>query len=173
MGPQQQLAKIHQPALIAQRLVLAVDLQHGRGEVIPRILLDMLRPQPLILLAVDKPLRLFRRPATLVNLVLPHHPLDQPQLVIAVQDLEIFRQAGILPVRAQQPVSNTVESTKPHPAGRQVHHLLDPVAHLLGRLVGKGHRQDARRRYLIHLHQPRHPVHQHPGLATAGPGQHQ
>ena len=78
VGSQQQFTKIHQAALLAELLVLAVDLQHGIGEVIARILLNMIRPQTLIFLAVDKPLGLFRRPLAFVNLELPHHPLDQP-----------------------------------------------------------------------------------------------
>ena len=73
----------------------------------------------------------------------------------------------------EQPVRNAVKRAEPEAPSRNLHHLLDAVAHLLRRFVGEGHRQDAGGRHLVHLHQPGDPVHQHPRLATACAGQHQ
>ena len=69
--------------------------------MVARILLDVIRPKPFVLLATDKPLGLLRWPLALINLVFPHHPLDQSQLVVAVQHLKVFGQPGVFPVRAQ------------------------------------------------------------------------
>ena len=48
--------------------------------------------------------------------VIFEQPFDQPELVVGVNDLEVLRQAGILPVGAQQPVGNGVEGADPHVA---------------------------------------------------------
>ncbi|MNO09998.1 hypothetical protein D3C81_2335830 [compost metagenome] len=48
----------------------------------------MLRAQAFVFLAVDEPLGLTGRPALFVQAELADHPLDQPLLVIAVENLE-------------------------------------------------------------------------------------
>ena len=73
----------------------------------------------------------------------------------------------------EQPVGNAVKGAKPEAPSRNIHHLLNAVAHFLRRFVGEGHREYARRRHLVHLHEPGNPVHQHPGFATARTCQHQ
>jgi hypothetical protein len=40
--------------------------------------------------------------------------LDEPQLILAVEDLEALRQAGFAPVQPQQPMREAVESAEPH-----------------------------------------------------------
>ena len=141
--------------------------------MVARILLDVIRPKPFVLLATDKPLGLLRWPLALINLVFPYHPLDQSQLVVAVQNLEVLRQPSIFPVRTQQSVRDTMKGAEPKAAGRNVHHLLDAVTHFLGGLVGEGHRQDSSGRHPIHGHQPGDPVHQNTGFATSCAGQNQ
>jgi hypothetical protein len=76
-------------------------------------------------------------------------------------------------VRAQQPVREPVEGAHPHAAHGPAEHLLDAPAHLARGLVGEGDGQDRVRRGLPRREQPRHAVHQHPGLAAARAGQHQ
>src|SRR5690348_8732030 len=76
--------------------------------MVARTVLNMVRPQPFILLAVDKPLGLPGWPMAFIHLVFPHHPLDQAQLVIAVEHLKVFRQAGVFPMRQQQAMGNPV-----------------------------------------------------------------
>ena len=51
-----------------------------------------------ILLAIDKPLGLFRWPLRLVQTEFPTDPFDEPQLVIAIQNLKILWQARFLPM---------------------------------------------------------------------------
>ncbi|MCY1503409.1 hypothetical protein D9M68_375340 [compost metagenome] len=171
-GAQQQLGEIDHPAARAGRLVGLVDAAHG-GEEQVAAGLDVLRADALVLLAVDEPLRLARRPALLVEAEVADHPLDQALLVVGIEDLEVLAEPGFLPVRAQQAVGQAVEGADPH-AGRVVaEQLFDALAHLAGGLVGEGHRQDRMRRGPLDLDQEGDAVHQHAGLARAGAGQHQ
>ncbi|MDT4853017.1 hypothetical protein FQZ97_872710 [compost metagenome] len=103
----------------------------------------MLRADALVLLPVDEPLRLARRPALLVQAELADHPLDQALLVVGIENLEVLGQPGFLPVRTQQAVGQAVEGADPHAGGIDAEHLFDARAHLCGGLVGEGHRQDA------------------------------
>ena len=70
--------------------------------------------QTLVFLRVDIPLGLPWRPAGFVQLQLPANPLDQAQLVIAVQYLEVLRQSRFLPVRLEQAMGQAVKGAHPH-----------------------------------------------------------
>ncbi|MND94899.1 hypothetical protein D3C80_871350 [compost metagenome] len=133
----------------------------------------MLRADALVLLAVDEPLRLARRPLVVVEAQLADHPLDQALLVVGVEDLEVLRQPRLLPVGAQQAVGQAVEGAHPHAGRADAEQLLDARTHLGGGLVGEGDREDRMRRRILHLDQPGDAMHQHAGLARAGTGQHQ
>ncbi len=66
-----------------------------------------------------------------------------------------------------------MEGADPHPLRVDLQQLLDALAHLCGGLVGEGHRQDRMQRSALDLVEPGDAVHQHPGLARAGAGEHQ
>ena len=102
--------------------------------------LDMLGATALVLLAVDEPLRLASRPAAVIQAEVANDALDQAQLVVGIEDLEAFRQAGFLPVGTQQPVGNAMEGADPHAAGGHMQQVLDAAAHLVGGLVGESNR---------------------------------
>ena len=106
---------------------------------------DVASPKPLILLGVDVPLALLGRPPFFVNLEGSVNPLDQPQLVIRIEDMKIFRQTGFLPVAAQKTVGQAMKSPDPHAAERLPHELFDSAAHLPRRFVGESHRQYRKR----------------------------
>ncbi len=171
-GAQQQFGEVDQPGAGAGGLVGSVDAQLGGEEQVAGRL-DMLRAQAFVLLPVDEPLRLAGRPALLVQAQLADHPLDQALLVVAVEDLEVFRQLGFLPVRAQQAMGQAVEGADPHALRALAEHLLDALAHLGRGLVGESDRQHAVRRGVFHRHQPGDAVHQHAGFAGASAGEHQ
>ncbi len=101
MGAQQQLSKIHQPGSVAGFLISLINAQPGLLDRVA-IAVDMVWPQPLVFLAVDVPHRLTRRPLFLVQIQCFDQPLKQPQLIFAVQNLEILRQSRIQMMRAQQ-----------------------------------------------------------------------
>jgi hypothetical protein len=76
-------------------------------------------------------------------------------------------------MQPQQPMRDAVEGADPQRLGRVTQQALDAAAHFAGRLVGESHRQNAVRRDILHLAQPRQPVDEHARLAAAGTGQHQ
>ena len=161
---QQQLGEIDHSGARAGVFIGLVDLQHG-GEEQVAAGLDILRPQALVLLPVDEPLRLLGRPALLVQAQLADHPFHQALLVVGVEDLEVLAEPGFLPVRAQDAVGQAVEGADPHAGRALAEHLLDALAHLGRRLVGEGHRQDRVGRGVEELDQEGDAVHQHAGLA--------
>jgi hypothetical protein len=138
---QQQLGEIHQPGAIAGFLIGLIDAQPG-GLYRVVVGLNVLWAQALVFLAVDVPHRLTRRPLLLVNVQRLDDALEQPQLVVAVEDLEILRQVGLQVVGAQQAVRQAVEGADPHAALAGTDQMFDTVAHFRRRLVGEGHRHD-------------------------------
>jgi hypothetical protein len=66
-------------------------------------------------------------------------------LVGGIEDLEQLRQAGVAVVGAQQAVAEAVEGADPHPLDVDRQHAGQARLHFLGRLVGEGHGEDARR----------------------------
>ena len=173
VSPQQQFCKIHHATTLAGQFIGAVNLEHGLAELVTGRYVDVRCAQTFIFLRIDIPLSLFWWPARFVQRQLPAHTLDQTQLVIAVQDLEILRQAGLFPVRLQQAMSQAVKSPDPHAVGGNLQHLLNTRAHFPGGLVSKGHCQHRPGREVHGAYQPGNTVHQHPGLAATGTGQHQ
>ena len=172
VGAQQQLGKIHHVGAAAGLFVGHIHLQLG-GEIQIADRLDVLRTVAFILLAIDEPLQLARWPLFLVQPQLAHHALDQSQLVIGVEDLEVLAEAGFLPVCAQQTVRQPMEGADPHAGRVYTEQFTNAQPHLGGSLVGEGNREDAVRAGVLDLDQPGDAVHQHPGLARAGTGQHQ
>ena len=133
---------------------------------------DMIRAQPFIFARIDIPLHFTRRVVILIDTLLTNQSAQGAQLIIAVHDLKILRQLRLLPVRTQQPMRNPVKSANPQTAGGNTQQLFDAPAHLPGGLVGKGHRKHAVGRDAFGLQQPGDAMHQHPGFAAAGAGQH-
>src|SRR6202011_5663110 len=116
------------------RLVLRVQLDQlmTRGIV---AILQMWGPEPLVLVRVDEPLHFARYPARLVQILCPDELLDEPLLVLGIQDLEPLRKFRLAPVQAQKPVREAVECPDPQAAARNPQKLLDAAAHLAGGFV--------------------------------------
>ena len=166
---QQQLRKIDQAAALADLLVATGTSDH-LAPVRIALVVKVLRPQALVFLPVDEILNLAWHPAAVIDLEVLQQALDQPQLVVRVDDLKILRQPGFTPVTAQQPVRKAVKRADPEVIDRHVQQRLDAPAHLGGGLVGKGHREQALRRYALDVDQPGGTVDKHTGLAAAGAG---
>ena len=169
---QQQFGEIDQAPFIAQRLVALVDALVGDLKEVVAVR-QRSGAASFILVLVDGPNRLAHRPAVLIDVQRPHHPLDQPLLVVGIEDLEVLRQPRFLPVHAQQAVGDAMEGAHPKRADRDAQQGIDPLAHLRRRLVGEGHRQQAIGRDAFGFDQPSDAMHQHPRLAAAGAGHHQ
>ena len=104
-------------------------------------MLDVGRAQTLVLLRIDVPLALLRGPFVLVDLQGAIYAFNEPQLVVAIEYLEVLYQARFLPMGAQESMSQTVKRTNPHAPERMTHQGFDSITHLSRRLVGKGNGQ--------------------------------
>src|SRR5215831_19454767 len=117
-------------------------------------MLEVRRPAPLVLVVVDEPLYLARRPAALIELGRLEYLLDEALLVFGVEDLEALREVRLPPVHAQQTVSDAVESADPERGTGDPEQPLDAPPHLARRLVGEGDREDSMGRDILGLNEP-------------------
>ncbi len=170
-GAQHQLGEVDHAFALALFFVGLVDL-----DLLARLLValfDVVRAQAGILVVGDEPGHLLGHEALFVEVHALDHALDGRQRIGAVEDLEGLRQPGQLPVRAQEAVAQAVEGADPHAAHVDRQHRRQPRQHLLGRLVGEGHGQQAAGRDLAGVEQPGDAGGQDTGLARPGTGQDQ
>ena len=152
VGAQQQFREIHNSLSLALGLILRVQLDPTAGEIVPG--LHRMRPAAGLLVAVDEVLQLARRKLFVVDVEGLQQALDRRELICAVENLEKLRQAGFAVVGPEQAVAKAVEGADPHAAGIDGQHRRQAGKHLLGGLVGEGHRKNALGRDLPGLHQP-------------------
>ena len=172
-GAHQQVVEVHRVVLVQLALVGLVDPGRGLVVVVGRLPLGGGDVRQLVLALPDPGQHPRRREALLVQVQAAQHLLDDRHLVRAVVDREGPGQADLLAVAAQDPGADGVEGAD----GRLARRLLpdqpgDPLAHLVGRLVGEGDGHDLPR-LRPGGHQVGHAVRQHPRLAAARPGQDQ
>jgi hypothetical protein len=131
-----------QPRLVGGVHLLALAV--GVGLVLGGI--EVLGVKPAVLPAVDQPGELARGPAFLVQIVVGDQLLQEPQLVVRVDDRVVALQPDQLGVSAEHPGANRMERAEPwHPFDRIADQLAHPVAHLARRLVGEGDAEDLAR----------------------------
>ena len=106
------------------------------------VVVEVVGPQALVLLCVDEILDLARHPAVVVDIEIPDQPLDDPELVIRVDDLEVLRQPRLPPVPPQQAVCEAVKRADPEVADGQAQQGLDTATHLGRGLVGERNSQN-------------------------------
>ena len=99
--------------------------------------------------------------------------LQQPDLVVGVEDREVRLEPDRLGMAAQDARGERVEGAEPHPFGGAADHRLEPLAHLARRLVGEGDREQLAGKGAAGRQDMGEAGRQHPGLAGAGAGQHQ
>ncbi len=106
------------------------------------------------------------------NTQLLEHIPQQAFLVLVVVNGEI---GGIAEHRNFAPQNTHAEGMKCRHPGQfaAAQQLLDALAHLAGRLVGKGHRQNLPGRHTVFADQPGDAMSQSTGFAGTGPGQQQ
>ena len=123
---------------------------------------------------VDQAGQALGRPALGVDVLGLEHLLDQPLLIVGVEDGEVGLQPDQLGVAAQDLGGDRVEGAQPAQAlGRRADQVGDPLAHLARRLVGEGDGQQLPRPGPAGGQDVGQAGGQHPGLAGAGAGQHQ
>ncbi len=101
------------------------------------------------------------------------HCFDEPQLVGGVVDREVRAVAEPLRLAAQDAAAGGVERHHPRRAGRRPDEILDPLAHLGGRLVRERDREDLGRLHADRGEQMRDAAGEHAGLARARAGDHE
>ena len=162
---QQKLGEIDQAAALTHFFVSLVEGDHLPSVRIA-LIVQMLRAQPLVFLAVDEVLNLTRHPAAVVNLEVLQQSLNESQLVVRVDDLEALRQLRFTPVAPQHAMGQAVERANPQVLYRDLEKLLNTVAHLGCRFVGKRDSQEAVRGDAFNIDQPRRTVHEYARLAA-------
>src|SRR5450830_90783 len=171
IAAQQQLGEIDHTIALALLIVEIIELDEFTVVIIAGV--DILGAQTLILGAIDEVHQIARRILFIIDIHRLEQTLDGRQLILRIENLEGLRQARIAIMRAQQPVTQTMKGAHPHAARVDRHHRRQPRQHFLGRLIGKGHRQDARWRDLAGLDQPGDASSQDTGFAGTGTGQNQ
>ena len=134
----------------------------------------VLGQQAAVLPVVHHPGELAGRPALLVDVLGFEQLLDQPDLVVGIEDGEIGLEADQLGMAAQDAGADGVEGAEPrHALDAGADQLADALLHLAGGLVGEGHRQDFGRPGALGGEDMGDAGGQHARLAGAGAGQHQ
>ena len=172
---QQQIAEVAGVQRLQPLLVGSVKLRAaavGVAFVLHRI--KIAGVEPAVLPPVDQPGELACGPTLLVQLRLGNQCLEQPQLVVRVDDREVRLQTDQLRVAAQHLRTDRVEGTEPgHPLHRIADMPIDPFAHFACGLVGKGDAQDFAWPGEPHRHQVRKARGQGRSLPGARTRQHQ
>ena len=168
---EQQVVEVHRVGAVQLALVALVDVGDGLLEERADELAVVLRGAELVLRVGDLDLHRPRREPLGVDVEVVQALLDQPPLVGRVVDRELARVAEPVRVRAQHARAGGVERHHPHRARRAADEQLDPVAHLLRRLVRERDGEDLVRPCLARAQQVGDPVGEHARLARAGAGQ--
>ena len=134
---------------------------------------DLVRPHPPVLPALDDGGQHAGRVFLVVHGVDFQELLDQPHLVVGIEDGEIGPQSHHLGMGAEDAGAQGMEGAEPPAFHRPAEQRRHPFPHLLGRPVGEGHGQDFARAGMALVQQMRQARRQHPRLAGAGAGQHQ
>ncbi len=151
-----------------ERAALAVGetLRFARGHVV--------RQQAAIFPAVDALRERAGGPAFVVDIFGLQHLLEQPDLVVRVEDREIGLEADKLGVAAQDLRADGVKGAEPlHGLRAFADQHLDALAHLARRLVGEGDGQNFIGARLAEREDMRDARRERARLAGAGAGEHQ
>jgi hypothetical protein len=172
---QQQVAEIAGVKRLQPLLILRV---HGRALAVGISFalrrIDLTWLPAAILPAVDQPGELARWPAFLFEIGGGDQLLQQPQLVVGVEDGEVGLQPDQLRVPPQHLGADRVEGAEPrHPLDRIADDAPDPLAHLARGLVGERHRQDFGRPGAAGGDEVGQPRRQRRRLARSRAGEHQ
>ena len=169
-----QVAEIDRVHLGEPRLVLLVDLDRlAVGELAGILGRHLVGGERAVLPALDDAGKHAGRPFLVVDALGLQQLLDQPRLVVGVEDGEVALQPDQLGMAAQNPHADRMEGAEPHAVGGAADQLRDAVQHFARRLVGEGDGEDLRRPGATGDQLVRDAGGQHASLAGAGAGQHQ
>ena len=130
--------------------------------------------QPAVLPAVDQHRQHARRPALLVDVLRFQKLLEQPDLVVDIENREVGFQPDQLGVPAQDFHADRMERAEPrHALDHAADDLADAMLHLARRLVGEGDGENLARPGAAEAENVRDAHGEDAGLAGSGAGQHQ
>ena len=171
---QQQVAEIDGVQRLEPLLVLAVERQRQAVDGFGALRLgDAIRDEASILPALDHRHHEPGRRLLGVDVARFLELLDQPDLVVRIEDGEIRLEADELGVATQHAGGGCMEGPDPPALDRTAEQARYPLAHLSRRLVGEGDGQHLPRPRLAGGEDVREPGGEHPRLAGPGAGQHQ
>ncbi len=169
---QEQVVEVHRARRRAAHLVQAVErgdpLLRGR----PRLALDVLHREHLVLGVADPVHGGGGRERALVEAQLAHGLLHEREAVVLVVDDEARRQPHVRRVLAQDPHAGGVEGGDERRADAHgQHERLHARAHLLGSLVGERHREHVARIHALDGEKVGDAMGDHARLAAARAGE--
>ena len=144
---QQQVAEIAGVQRLQPLLILRVEFGAAAGgEGFGLAGIDLLRGPAAILPPVDERGELARRPALLVEIRSGDELLQDPELVVGVEDREIGLEPDELGMASEHSRGDRMEGAEPrHALDRSAGYLRHALLHLARGLVGEGDRQDLAR----------------------------
>ena len=172
---QQQVAEIAGVKDFQPRLIGRVELDAGAiGEGIRFALRHFVRGQRAVLPAIDQPGELAAGELFLVDILGFDDLLQQPDLIVGVENGETGLEPDQFRVRAQHARADGMEGAqKRQAAAAGAEQRFHSLAHFARRLVGEGDRQHAPRLGASSGQEMRQPRGQHTGFAGARARQHQ
>ena len=171
---EQQIAEIDRVQRFQPRLIGGVERRAAPGGECRRFRWgNVLRIDAAVLPAVDGARQRPGRPALVVEVLRLQNLLQEPQLIVRIEDGEVRPKADEFGVHAQDFHADRMERAEPGHALMGAGEDADPLAHLARRLVGEGDGQDLVRPRPSRGDQMGDPGRQHPRLADAGAGKHE
>ena len=176
-GEDQQVIEIDAVIGAQQLLILLVDARRHFLCIPGRQLCHLVWTLQIILGPRDRRLYGERPVLLLIQVQVSNGLLDEHGLVAGIQDHErpVKPQwCEIVGLDAQHARANGMKGADHHLFGLvDAHQLFQPLAHLPGRLIGEGDRQDTPGRYVFLLHHIGNAVRNYPRLPAARPRQYQ
>ena len=153
-----------QPLLIRRVKLDAAPIRETEGVARGHLV----RREPLVFPAVDQPGKLPGGPTLFIEALRLDELLDEPDLVVRIEDREILREADKLGMAAQNAHADGVERSEPrHALDGAANKLAHALFHFARRLVGEGHGENLVRPRAVRPEDVRDARGQHPRLSGA------
>ena len=171
---QQQITKIHGVQCQQPGLIVRIDFPYaaicnisGLGRP------HLIRCQATVFPTRDNTAQHAGRPPLGIEIFGLEHLLQQPCLVINIENCKIRLQADKISMPTQHPRRQRMKCAEPHLLGHRANHIRHPHFHFTGGLVGECHRQNVPWLRRIGRHKFSQTRSQHAGFAGTCARQHQ
>ncbi len=172
-GLDQEVVEVHGVGALEAALQHVVDAGRRAVDGRLRVGLQLLGRDEAVLGLRDLRADRGQRALLLVDVEVAHDVLHEALRVVVVVDREVGLVAQKLAVLAQHAHAHGVEGADPHAAGASRQEVAQTLAHLGGRLVGEGDRQDLPGAHALVVDHVRDAVGEHARLARARAREHE